>query len=96
MLRCEPLKSGFLQGLFYCVWALQEGKINNAGVLYAAPPLMLAYTRDGYSMTRTCEPSAVAGRLLRNFARTAPFEPWARTILPHLTRKRVPFFGTLP
>ena len=78
--------------------ALQEYKIRQRRlhVTYVALPRMLAYTRDGYNITRTCEPSALAGRLLRNLARTAPFEPWARTILPHLTRKRVPFFGTLP
>jgi len=57
------------------------------------PPALfsaLSQTREGYSITRTPEPSADGGRFFANLARTAPAPPCARVTRPQITRNLVP------
>lgn len=58
--------------------------------LLSHPPLFSAQTREGYSITRTPEPSADGGRFFANLARTAPAPPCARVTRPQITRNLVP------
>merc|ERR1712047_47626 len=44
---------------------------------------------EGYIITRTRRPMALAGRFFLNFARTAPLFPWERVTLPQITRMRL-------